>query len=106
MPPRGLVTALMPVHDYDAGFLRCALRSLEQQTTPTWRALVIVEPARRTGFESVLRPHLSDPRFRLIANEGRKLAGAFNTGMRHAETDFVAVLLGDDMWATDAVAVL
>ena len=32
-------------------------------------------------------------------NEGRKLAGAMNTGMRHAETPFVAILLSDDMWA-------
>jgi glycosyltransferase involved in cell wall biosynthesis len=96
----------MPVHDYDTDFLRGAVGSLEEQTSPTWRALVIVEPARRSRLESVLQPHLSDPRFRLITNEGRKLAGAFNTGMRHAETDFVAVLLGDDLWAPDAVAVL
>jgi glycosyltransferase involved in cell wall biosynthesis len=106
MPRSTLVTALMPVKDFDADFLRCAARSLEQQTVSTWSALVIVEPARGGAIESVLRPQLDDPRFRLITNEGRKLAGAFNTGMRHADTEFVAVLLGDDLWTPDAVAVL
>ena len=42
----------------------------------------------------------------VIENEGRKLAGAFNTGMRHADTEFVAILLADDLWAPDTVAVL
>jgi glycosyltransferase involved in cell wall biosynthesis len=106
MPRSSLVTALVPVKDFDANFLRGAAHSLVQQTVPTWRALVIVEPAQRGAVESVLRPELDDPRFRLIDNEGRKLAGAFNTGMRHADTEFVAVLLGDDLWTPDAVAVL
>jgi len=87
MPRSTLVTALLPVKDFDAHFLRCAARSLEQQTTPTWRALVIVEPTRHDAIEAVLRPQLDDPRFRLITNEGRKLSGAFNTGMRHADTE-------------------
>ena len=49
---------------------------------------------------------LADPRIELIDNEGRKLAGAFNTGMRRADTEFVAILLGDDLWAPVAVEVL
>src|SRR5262245_19804644 len=106
MPPDCLVTALLPVRDYHPDFLRDAVRSLELQTMPSWRALVIEEPDRRSGIEAMLRPVLCDRRFRMIDNEGRRLAGAFNTGMRHAETDFVAILLGDDMWAVDAVAVL
>jgi GT2 family glycosyltransferase len=106
MPPDCLVTALLPVRDYHPDFLRDAVRSLELQTVPSWRALIIVEPDRRRGIEAALRPSLCDPRFTMIENEGRKLAGAFNTGMRYAVTDFVAILLGDDMWAVDAVAVL
>ena len=106
MPADCLVTVLMPVHEHRDDFLRCALSSLQQQTAPTWRALVIVEPCRRGTIESVLARQLSDPRIQLIENEGRKLAGAFNTGMRHAATDFVAILLGDDMWAPEAIAVL
>ena len=106
MPAECLVTVLVPVHEYDPVFLHAAVRSLQQQTIPTWRALVIAEPDRHQLFASELAPELADPRITLISNEGRNLAGAYNTGMRRAETMFVAILLGDDMWAPDAVAVL
>ncbi|HXY91971.1 MAG TPA: glycosyltransferase [Acidimicrobiia bacterium] len=106
MPSEPLVTALMPVHEYRDDFLQSAVSSLVRQSSRSWRALVIVEPSRRTVFEAILATTAEDSRFRLIENEGRKLAGAFNTGMRHADTEFVAILLADDMWAPDAVAVL
>src|SRR4030095_13984104 len=54
----------------------------------------------------VLAGALGDSRARMVANRGRKLAGAFNTGMRDADTEFVAILLADDRWAPEAVAVL
>jgi glycosyltransferase involved in cell wall biosynthesis len=73
------------------------------QTSPAWRLLVIVEPEDREQFRTLLAADLREPRVRLIANEGRGLAGAFNTGMRAADTDFVAILLGDDLWAPCAV---
>jgi glycosyltransferase involved in cell wall biosynthesis len=106
MPPDCSVTALVPVHEHCDEFLLAAMGSLEHQSVPTWRALVVVEAERRRTVESVLATELKDPRIRLIDNEGRKLAGAFNTGMRHADTDFVAILLADDLWAPEAVAVL
>jgi len=54
----------------------------------------------------LLARELEDPRVTLVVNEGRRLGGALNTGMRHAATDFVAILFADDMWATHAAAVL
>lgn len=65
-----------------------------------------MEPAEVDAFRRLLAGDLADPRVALRANEGRKLAGAFNTGMRHARTAFVAALLADDMWARDAIEVL
>ena len=68
----------------------------------------VVGDCENTGIDvlQLLGRRAEDPRIQLVRNEGRKLAGAINTGMRHAETDFVAVLLGDDMWAPEAVSVL
>ena len=97
------VTALLPLKNHHPVFLREALGSMFAQTSAAWRLLVIVEPGDLAEFGTLLAPELRDPRVRLIANEGRKLAGAFNTGMRAAETGFVAILLGDDMWAAHAV---
>lgn len=100
------LTALMPVHAYHARYLHAAVDSLLEQTSPDWRLLVIAEPRRRAELEAVLGARLADPRIDVVANEGRKLAGAFNTGMRRARTEFVAILLGDDLWAPRAVEVL
>lgn len=100
------VTVLMPVRHYQAAFLRKAIRSLLAQTSDRWRLIVIVEPGDRVAFAGVLASEVRDRRISLVANEGRLLAGAFNTGMRRATTEFVAILLADDMWAPDAVAVL
>jgi glycosyltransferase involved in cell wall biosynthesis len=101
-----LVTALMPLKNYERDFLFKALHSLTAQSNPDWRLLIIVEREDRAAFERLLRAELADKRVRLIVNEGRKLAGAMNTGMRHAETPFVAILLADDMWADNAAKVL
>ena len=76
------------------------------QSCPYWRLLIIVEKRHLGHFRSVLDIELADSRVDIIANEGRKLAGALNTGMKHARTNFVAILLADDMWSVDAVLTL
>ena len=105
-PDGALITVLMPLRNYERAFLFKALCSLTAQSCPDWRLLIIVEPEDRAGFERLLEEELADARCRLIANEGRKLSGAMNTGMRRAETPFVAILLADDMWAPTAIEVL
>ena len=101
-----MLTALMPLKNYHAGFLAKALASMFAQDDPDWRLLAIAESGDLPEFERVLGPALADARVALIANARRGLAGAFNTGMREASTDFVAILLADDLWTPDAVAVL
>ena len=101
-----MLTALMPLKNYHAGFLAEAVGSLFAQDDPAWRLLVVAERGDLPEFQRVLARELEDARVLLIANEGRGLAGALNTGMRRATTDFVAILLADDMWSHDAVAVL
>jgi glycosyltransferase involved in cell wall biosynthesis len=96
----------MPVHDYHPAYLREAVESIFRQTSADWRLAVIVEAGRRGELARVLADALGDRRTALVGNEGRGLAGAFNTGMRRASTEFVAILLGDDMWSPDAVEVL
>jgi glycosyltransferase involved in cell wall biosynthesis len=101
-----MVTALMPVKEYRAAYLHEAVRSMLEQTCPDWRLLVIVERRKRAELEHLLAGELTDPRIEMVTNEGHQLGGHLNTGMRRAETDFVAILLGDDVWSTDAVEVL
>jgi glycosyltransferase involved in cell wall biosynthesis len=96
----------MPAKDYQPEYLRRSLNSMFRQTSAAWRLLIVVEPNVRDSIAAVVEREVRDARVDLIVNEGRKLSGAFNTGMLHARTDFVAILFGDDMWAPDAVAVL
>lgn len=96
----------MPVKAYHPRYLRLALDSLLAQTDPGWRLAIITERRLRRRLAAQIGPYLQDPRIACVSNEGRKLAGAFNTGMRHAPSEFVAILFGDDMWAPEAVAVL
>lgn len=96
----------MPLKNYERAFLFKALSSLTAQSSPDWRLLIIVEQEDRATFEHLLKDELLDMRCGLIVNQGRKLSGAMNTGMRHAETRFVAILLSDDMWAPNAAEVL
>src|ERR1043166_9151908 len=100
------ITALVPLKTYNPVFLKKAHGSVIQQTSPHWNLLIIVEQHHFGQFRKLLRAELADSRVAMIANEGRKLAGALNTGMRHARTDFVAILLADDMWSSDAVETL
>jgi len=96
----------MPVDSYHAGYLREAIDSVLAQTSDAWRLLIVTETTRAAGLRALLAEDLRDSRVELIVNEGRKLAGAFNTAMTAARTEFVAILHGDDRWAVDAVEVL
>jgi glycosyltransferase involved in cell wall biosynthesis len=100
------ITALMPVKECHPAFLDQALGSMAAQDDPRWRLIVIAEPEEVAPLGRELAAWLADDRISLVANRGRKLAGAFNTGMRLAESEFVAILLGDDAWEPSAVGVL
>jgi GT2 family glycosyltransferase len=97
------LTALMPVKGWHGPFLADAVGSMLAQTSADWRLIVIAEEPEAARLRPLLPP---DERIEVVVNRGRKLAGAFNTGMRAAATEYVAILLGDDLWAPQAVEVL
>jgi glycosyltransferase involved in cell wall biosynthesis len=99
------VTVVMPVRDYHPPYLRRALGSIVRQTSPHWRLLVI-DDRSDVGLSDALGGLLEDDRIRLVASDRRSFAAALNTGLRRAETDFVSVLFGDDMWSPNAIEVL
>jgi hypothetical protein len=100
------VTALLPVKVYKPDYLREAVGSLVTQTSSRWRALVIHPAEIRADLEADLGEAVHDPRIELVEESGRKLAGALNTGMRAARTEFTAILFADDVWEPRAVEIL
>ena len=81
---RAQVTVCLPVKAHDARYLREAVDSIASQSSDAWELLIVVEPEVSEPVSQVLAGRLGDPRVRVLENEGRRLAGAFNTGMRHA----------------------
>lgn len=100
------VTVFLPVRHFHPGYLRQAVGSVFAQTRADWKLLIVGDPAHGGHFRELLAEELTDPRVRVIDREGRLLAGAYNTAMRSADTEFIAALLGDDMLAPNAVEVL
>jgi glycosyltransferase involved in cell wall biosynthesis len=101
------VTLLLPCWRPDWSFLREAVASVLGQTSPLWELLICCE----AGEDEAVRQQVTawtgaDRRVAILVNERKLLSGALNTGMRRAATEFVAILLGDDLLAPEAVAVL
>jgi glycosyltransferase involved in cell wall biosynthesis len=99
------ITVFIPLKHYHEGYLREALHSVLRQTRTDWRLLILVYEADASGFGELLRDLLLDPRVTLVHRQGRLLAGAYNTAMRAATTEFILPLLGDDMLVPEAVEV-
>lgn len=100
------ITAIMPLKSYKEEFLREALKSLYDQTCSEWRLLIVVEERDHDLFSHLLHHDLKDPRVEMVIMEGSPFSGSINTGMRRADTDFVALLFADDLWSLDAVEIL
>ena len=109
--PNPLVTVLVACRDPHRGYLAEALRSVLAQTSRRWRLFLIVDDDDEAGRRAVRETAASvgaaaDARVAVLRNEGGRITGAFNTGMRRASTPWVCVLHADDLLERRAVAVL
>ncbi|MFC2054351.1 hypothetical protein ACFLV7_08675 [Chloroflexota bacterium] len=74
-----------------------------EQTSPEWELLIMSNPEDQAEIKDQVSPWLANPRIQMILNQGMNLAGKFYTDIHQSNTEFVAILLGDDMWAANAV---
>lgn len=95
------VSVVMPVYNVEAYVLEAVTSVLNQN----WRdlELLIVDDGGPDDSVKICRG-LNDPRIRIISQENRGLAGARNTGIRHARGEFIAFLDADDRWAPQKLA--
>lgn len=103
-----LITVLTACRRAHPGFLREALESIVRQSSPRWRALVIVDDddASSASQAGGLLNNLGDDRFLLVRQPSRGFTKALNEGMRAARTPYVCHLLSDDLLADNAIEVL
>lgn len=100
MKPK-LATVIIPVYNV-APFIADALASALRQTYPNFE-VVVVDDGSTDGSGAICR-RFRDPRLRVIRQANRGLAGARNSGIRHARGEYLGFLDGDDLWLPDKLA--
>lgn len=101
------ITIILPVKYYVPRYLKAAIHSVLDQSSGNWR-LVLAATDRNVAaeLEALLPSELSDCRVQLHAVGASNLSATINAGMKQASTEFVTLLLGDDLFAANAIEVL
>lgn len=89
------VSVIIPIYNIER-FISSAIASVLNQTFTDYELLLINDGS--TDHSLVICHSFTDPRIRLISQTNRGLAGARNTGIRHAKGRYIAFLDGDDCW--------
>ncbi len=89
------VSVIIPIYKVE-NYIADTVRSVLEQTYQNFE-LLIVDDGSPDGSVAVCQ-QFTDPRIKVIRQNNRGLAGARNTGIRHAQGDYLALLDGDDLW--------
>ena len=100
------VTLVVPSYNH-AHYLAECLESLQQQTWPNWKAIVVDDFSGDFQALGDVVEKLGDDRVRVVRHErNRGLGAARNTGIRESTSDFVLPLDADDKLDSRAVELL
>lgn len=89
------VSVVIPLYQTEM-YIEQAIRSVLDQTFTDFEVLVIDDGSSDRGPD--IARSFDDPRINVITQENRGLAGARNSGIRHASCEYVALLDADDLW--------
>jgi glycosyltransferase involved in cell wall biosynthesis len=89
------VSVVIPVYNAEKHVAN-TLESLLAQTHENFE-VIIVDDGSLDNSINVCR-QFTDPRIKIVQQSNRGLPGARNTGIRHAEGDYIAFLDADDLW--------
>src|SRR5262245_45487096 len=82
---------------YNVGALaRAAIESVLAQTMPALEVIAVDDGSTDDTLRHILR--VEDPRLTCVTQANRGLAGARNTGIRHARAPLIGFCDGDDVW--------
>lgn len=90
-----LVSLIVPVYNAQS-FIVQTVRSVLAQTYQNFELILVDDGSPDRSVE--LCQQFTDPRIQIIRQENRGLAGARNTGIRHATGNYLAFLDADDLW--------
>lgn len=97
---RPVVSVIMPVRDGGA-YLREAVDSILSQSFADLELILVDDHSADQAIAALQR---SDPRLQLLANPGRGVSSAFNTGLARARGAFIARMDADDLALPERLA--
>lgn len=89
------VSVIIPVYGAEK-YVAATIRSVLAQTYENFEVIIVDDGSPDQSIE--ICQQFSDPRLKIIRQENRGLPGARNTGIRHAQGDYIALLDADDLW--------
>ncbi|MGM9497015.1 glycosyltransferase family 2 protein [Desertifilum tharense IPPAS B-1220] len=92
------VSAIIPVYGVEK-YIAAAVQSVLNQTYSDFELIIVDDGSRDRSLE--ICQQFNDPRIKIVSQANRGLAGARNTGIRHAQGEYLAFLDGDDLWLAD-----
>ncbi|WP_341529398.1 glycosyltransferase family 2 protein [Nostoc sp. UHCC 0302] len=92
------VSVIIPVYGVEK-YIATTLQSVLGQTYKNFELLIIDDASPDKSAE--ICEQFIDSRIKIIHQANRGLAGARNTGIRHAQGEYLAFLDGDDLWLPD-----
>jgi len=89
------VSVIVPVYNVEK-YIEETIHSVLAQTFTDFELLIIDDESKDHSIE--ICKTFTDPRIKIIHQKNRGLAGARNTGIRHAQGEYLAFLDSDDLW--------
>lgn len=89
------VSVIVPVYGVEQ-YIAQTVQSVLDQTYENFELILIDDESPDRSIE--ICQQFTDPRIKIVHQQNRGLAGARNTGIRHAEGDYLAFLDSDDLW--------
>ena len=92
------VSVIIPVYNVEK-YVAATIKSVLSQTYENFEILII-DDGSPDGSLAICQ-QFKDSRIKIIRQKNRGLAGARNTGIRHASGDYLAFLDADDIWVPE-----
>lgn len=89
------VSVIIPVYKVEK-YISAAITSVIDQSYGNFELIIVDDGSPDQSVE--ICKQFTDSRIKIVRQQNRGLAGARNTGIRHAQGEYLAFLDGDDMW--------
>lgn len=96
-----LISVIIPVYGVEK-YIAQTIESVLAQTYSNWELILVDDGSPDNSVE--ICQQFTDKRIKIIHQANRGLAGARNTGIRHAKGEYLAFLDGDDLWLPEKLA--